>query len=73
MPDLIRDGVTGYGYAAGDVAQLRRCVERFTESAGRTMRLGEAARRHVALYTVEAAARGVIEAARSAAAQEVPA
>ncbi len=67
MPDLIRDGVTGYGYAAGDIAQLRRCVERFIESTGAAERLGEAARQHVALYTVDAAARAIVQAASTAA------
>lgn len=66
-PDLVLDGVTGWSHALGDVAALARLFERVADDPGLAKRAGEAARAHVAPFSLEAAAGGVLEAARTAA------
>jgi glycosyltransferase involved in cell wall biosynthesis len=66
VPDLIREGETGFSYPAGDLAQLRRRIEWFLEKRDAAERLGASAREHVARFTPEAAARGVVEGANVA-------
>jgi glycosyltransferase involved in cell wall biosynthesis len=65
-PDLIREGETGYTYPAGDIAQLRDRITRFLDDAGAAERFGEAARGQVAQFTADAAAAGIVRAARAA-------
>lgn len=65
-PDLIREGETGYSYPARDVAQLRARIARFLDTPGTAARLGVAAVRHVAQFTPEMAAAGVLRAAETA-------
>jgi len=61
-PDLVRDGETGYSYPVGDVARLGLHLDSVASSPELRQRLGDDARRHVARYTAEAAAAGVLEA-----------
>jgi len=66
-PELIHEGETGYSYPAGDVKQLRDRIERFLSAPEAAERLGRGARAHVARYTAEVAAAGVVLAGRAAA------
>jgi glycosyltransferase involved in cell wall biosynthesis len=68
-PDLIREGETGFSYPAGDVAALRDRIVRVRDTPQAAEQLGAGARRHVAGYTAEAAAAGVVRGARAAAGQ----
>jgi glycosyltransferase involved in cell wall biosynthesis len=66
-PDLVRAGETGYAYPVGAVATLGAHLTTIASSPELLRRLGDAARSHVARYTAEAAAAGVLEAVALAA------
>ena len=66
-PDLIREGETGFSYPARDVTHLRRRIEWFLDRREAAERLGAAAREHVARFTPQAAAHGIVEGAKVAA------
>jgi glycosyltransferase involved in cell wall biosynthesis len=65
-PDLIREGETGFSYPAGDIDALREQIRYFVDVPDAAERLGRAARIHVAQYTADAAAAGVVSAAKAA-------
>ena len=60
-PDLVLPGQTGFVYPMGDVAALSRSLSELAEP-GVAAKLGEAARRRVAEYSVSAAVDGVCQA-----------
>lgn len=62
-PDLIREGITGYTYPAGDVSALRGRLMELVDHPAAAERMGQAAAAHIGAYSVEAAAAGVLEAA----------
>lgn len=66
-PDLIVEGKTGYGFDCGDVAALGRSMVRMAVAASDRRALGTAAGEHVKAYSVDAAAGGIVMAARLAA------
>jgi glycosyltransferase involved in cell wall biosynthesis len=61
-PDLIREGHTGYTFQLGDVAVLGRAISRLASSADLRRQMSAGARAHIAGYTADAAARGVLQA-----------
>jgi glycosyltransferase involved in cell wall biosynthesis len=61
-PDLIVPGSTGWTYPAGDVAALSAALGRMVTDPGASARMGAAAARHIAAFSVEAAADGVVRA-----------
>ncbi len=63
VPDLINEGVTGFSYPAGDVGTLAERVEALAADEDARARMGAAAAAHVAAYSPEAAAAGVLAAA----------
>jgi glycosyltransferase involved in cell wall biosynthesis len=67
VPDLIREGETGYAFAEGDTRDLRRILTYLVDHPGETARMGQAAAARVAAYSPEAAASGVLAAAQAAA------
>ncbi len=69
-PDLIEEGVTGYTYPAGNVAALRNRIECFLIDPASGRRMGAAGALRIAAYSPEAAASGVVHAARAAAGQD---
>ncbi|OGW92186.1 MAG: hypothetical protein A3D28_06180 [Omnitrophica bacterium RIFCSPHIGHO2_02_FULL_63_14] len=66
VPDLIREGETGFSYACGDVAALAAAMRRTAASREISGRMGHEARRHVAAFSAEAAAGGVRKALEAA-------
>lgn len=62
VPDLIREGVTGFSFAAGDVVTLGREMGSLASSPDLRAKLGAAAREHIAPFTASAAAAGILEA-----------
>jgi glycosyltransferase involved in cell wall biosynthesis len=67
VPDLIREGETGYAFAEGDISDLRGILTYLVDHPGETDRMGQAAAARVAAYSPEAAASGVLAAAQAAA------
>lgn len=65
-PDLVMDGVTGYRYPVADVAALGERIAQLAANRPLVARLGVAARDRVASFSVDAAAAGILNAARSA-------
>lgn len=63
-PDLVVEGITGFSFAAGDAADLRRAISAML-SADRTA-MGEAARACVAEWTPEHSARSLVACVRYA-------
>ncbi len=61
-PDLVESGVTGYTYPCGDVAALAARIVNLADDPTLRHRLGEAGRRRVADYSVEAAVEGTVRA-----------
>jgi glycosyltransferase involved in cell wall biosynthesis len=61
-PDLITDGETGFVYPCGDVAALASRLTRLASERTLASRLGEAARKRVAGYSVKEAADGLCRA-----------
>lgn len=61
-PDLVVDGRTGHSLPVGDVMRLARYLRALAADHDRAGAMGAAARRHVAAYSVDAAAAGVVEA-----------
>ena len=62
-PDLIREGETGFSFAAGDVGTLGRRLAALAASPELRRHLGASARAHIAGFTASAAAAGVLEGA----------
>lgn len=67
VPDLIREGETGYSFPEGDVAELRRLLTYLADHPDTVAQMGEAAAAHVAAYSPEAATAGILAAAEAAA------
>jgi len=65
-PDLIVEGVTGHTFDRGDIAGLSSLVRQLAGNREQRRSMGEMARRHVAAFSVDAAATGIIGAAREA-------
>lgn len=68
-PDLVHDGETGHRYPVADVDALGRTIATMAADRAATARMGTAARALIERYDVEAAVAGVLEAARTAAAE----
>jgi glycosyltransferase involved in cell wall biosynthesis len=66
VPDLICEGETGYSFAEGDTADLRRILTYLVDHPDETERMGQAAAARVAAYSPAAAASGVLAAAQAA-------
>lgn len=66
-PDLVLDGATGYVFPTGDVDALVARIRSLADDRAGAARMGAAAQRHVAEYSVEAAADGIVAAAAGAA------
>lgn len=64
-PDLIRPDVTGWRHPLGDVEALAAILRRLADEPPVARVAGEAARAHIASYSLEAATRGVLEAVRA--------
>lgn len=65
-PDLILEGKTGFGFPLGDARRLADAVAIAIGSAERLAALRNASVRHVATFSVKAAADGVIRGAATA-------
>ena len=63
VPDLVREGVTGWSFEAGDTAQLARLLRLAAADPVHLRGVGESARRAVAPFSAQAAAAGVIRGA----------
>jgi glycosyltransferase involved in cell wall biosynthesis len=63
VPDLVHDGVTGYRYPARDVGALAERVRTLVGDFEARVRMGAAAVTHIAGFSPEAAAAGVVMAA----------
>ncbi len=61
-PDLVIEGETGWVFEAGDVDALARTLADALSDRERLVRMGEAARRRVALYSYDAATAGLLAA-----------
>ena len=61
-PDLVVEDETGFTYPCGDVAALAECVGALAGDRARRGRMSAAASSHIAAYSPEAAAAGVIQA-----------
>ena len=61
-PDLVLEGRTGYTFPVGDIQALGSCITRLAADRLLRLRLGEGARAHIAGYTADAAAAGILEA-----------
>lgn len=61
-PDLIVEGETGFTYPCGDVAALADRMSRLATNARLRTAMGTRARRHIADFSPEAAAAGVVGA-----------
>jgi glycosyltransferase involved in cell wall biosynthesis len=62
VPDLVRDGETGYAYRAGNVRALASALATVAADPVRRTRMGAAAAEHIAGYSADHAAAGVLEA-----------
>lgn len=62
VPELIREGVTGYSFPVGDVRMLGDHLSKLASSPQLRHRLGDAARAHISGFTAQAAAAGILEA-----------
>ena len=62
-PDLVVEGETGYTVPLGDSTALAERLKSLAADGAQAARMGSAASRHVASYSVDAAMRGVLEAA----------
>ncbi len=60
-PDLVREGETGFIFPRGDARFLSDKMFEFLRSKDKT-KLGENAKKHIAKYSVERAAEGVLQA-----------
>jgi glycosyltransferase involved in cell wall biosynthesis len=63
--DLIIEGHTGRMFPFGDHRELARVVAELAANREELTKMGQAARRHVQNYSIEAAAQGIIAAVRS--------
>ncbi|MBX3730392.1 MAG: glycosyltransferase family 4 protein [Candidatus Sumerlaeia bacterium] len=62
IPELIREGETGYLVGEGSVEDLSDCLERLWRDRARLTAIGDAARRHVlAHFTIEAHVAAMID------------
>jgi glycosyltransferase involved in cell wall biosynthesis len=64
QPDLVVEGETGFSFDVGDVAALGGHLVALGRDRAERHRLARGAGRHVAHYSVDAAAAGVLEAVR---------
>ncbi len=62
VPDLVRDGETGYAYRAGNVRALAGALSTVAADSSRRARMGVAAQQHVAPFSADRAAQGILEA-----------
>jgi glycosyltransferase involved in cell wall biosynthesis len=60
-PDLVVEGATGLSHPPGDVAALAASLGTLAADRRRTAAMGRAARAHIAAFSVERAAAGVLE------------
>lgn len=60
--DLVVEGETGMVFESENAADLVRCIDALVSQPEKTREMGEAAHRHVGLYSTEASARGILQA-----------
>jgi len=63
VPELVREGVTGFAYPAGDTRALAQCLRLVCGDARMRVRMGAAAAAHIAGFAPAHAAAGVLEGA----------
>lgn len=63
--DLVIQGETGYVYPVGNAAALANAISAMVDAPERTAQMGRNAERHIAKYSIEAAANGVAKALQS--------
>jgi glycosyltransferase involved in cell wall biosynthesis len=68
--DLIIEGQTGRMFPFGDHRELARIVAELAANREELSEMGQAARRHVQNYSIEAAAQGIMAAVRSVCAKK---
>ena len=61
-PDLVVEDETGFTYPCGDVAALAKCIDALAGDRRRRGRMSARASAHIAAYSPEAAAEGVVHA-----------
>jgi glycosyltransferase involved in cell wall biosynthesis len=71
-PDMIVEGETGHGFALDDVAGLTAAIDRVLSDPATARRMGSAAARRVARFTVDAAVEGIATAAELAVRERAP-
>ena len=62
-PDLVQQGKTGYRYKFGHPEQLADMLTKLSENPEERHRLGDGALHHIQQYSMEAATRGLLQAA----------
>ncbi|HUJ12917.1 MAG TPA: glycosyltransferase family 4 protein [Thermoanaerobaculia bacterium] len=62
VPDLIREGETGWTFEPGDVDALARTIREALSDRQRLRAVGRAAREHISRYSYEAATEGLLAA-----------
>lgn len=69
IPEIVRDGATGYLVKPGDAKQLRMCLEKLKDSAGQRRRFGQEAHRlFLQDHNAHTNMRSVLELVKSVAA-----
>ena len=68
--DLIVEGQTGRMFPFGDHRELARIMAELAANREELTKMGQAARRHVQNYSIEAAARGIVATVRSVCAKK---
>lgn len=63
--DLVREGETGFTVPDGDRDALARALERLVNDPGSAARMGNAAREHVAGFSIQESADGILRALRA--------
>jgi glycosyltransferase involved in cell wall biosynthesis len=61
-PDLIRQGINGYIFPAGDVAALRTRVANVLADPAQAQRMGQASRKIISGWNFEAGRAGLLSA-----------
>ena len=59
--DLVIEGQTGFIYPSDNPQALAKIIQRFANDPGLARQMGENARKHIASYSVNAAADGVVK------------
>lgn len=62
IPDLIREGETGWTFPVGDAKKLANHIQVFLDAPDRVRKMGAAAGEHIRGYSIEASAAGITQA-----------